>query len=155
MYRFSRMIYRVLATRVKEDPDDPGAARQRLLEACETAMRRLAYDRRYFARPTRSLFGEVRPLFSIGDQTYVYGVVERAVKLAMEHLDHLPEVIEDRPRECRAYTRKGTQCAREPAPGKDFCPSHKHMEEPIEYFERRFERDAELRPGAEGVSAAA
>jgi hypothetical protein len=32
-------------------------------------------------------------------------------------------------RECRAHTRKGTQCQREPLPGRDYCPSHKHLEE--------------------------
>ena len=33
------------------------------------------------------------------------------------------------PRHCRAHTRKGTPCQREPLPGRDYCPSHKHLEE--------------------------
>lgn len=160
MYRFSRTIYRELASRViDEDPDGQGhgcSARQRLLDACESTMRRLAFDRRYFARPTRTLFTEIRSLFSLNDQLYVYAVVDCCVNLAMEHLDHLPEVIESRPKECRAYTRRGTQCRRAAIPGHDFCPSHKHMEEPIEFFERRFERDLPLRTRAkQGVGAAA
>ena len=28
-----------------------------------------------------------------------------------------------------ASTRKGTPCQREPLPGRDYCPSHKHLEE--------------------------
>lgn len=158
MYRFSRTMYRELASRVIDGRDGASgcATRQRLLDACESAVRRLAFDRRYFARPTRTLFGEIRTLFSINDQLHVYRVVDRCMGLAAEHLDRLPGVMEERPRECRAFTRRGTQCTREPLPGHDFCPSHKHLEEPIEFFERRFERDFELRPSAtEGVGAAA
>jgi hypothetical protein len=29
-------------------------------------------------------------------------------------------------------TRRGTPCRRDPLPGKDYCPSHKHLEEPAE-----------------------
>ncbi len=62
MYRFSRSIYRELAPRVVEDQDDPTgcANKQRVLDACEGALRRLATDRRYFAKPTRTLFTEVQ-----------------------------------------------------------------------------------------------
>ena len=31
-----------------------------------------------------------------------------------------------------ASTRKGTPCQREPLPGRDYCPSHKHLEEAFE-----------------------
>ena len=30
------------------------------------------------------------------------------------------------------YTRKGTSCQRQPIPGHDYCPSHKHLEETFE-----------------------
>ena len=58
MYRFSRSIYRELAPRVVEDEWDPTGCenKQKVLEACEGAIRRLTYDRRYFARPARTLF---------------------------------------------------------------------------------------------------
>lgn len=155
MYRFSRTIYRELAPRVIEDPDDPGVAKQRLLDACESNLRRLALDRRYFARPARTMFREVRGLFSLTDQTYAYRVIERCVRLAMAHLDELNELSDALPRECLAYTRKGSQCRREPLPGHDFCPSHKHLEEPTEFFDRRPQRGGEVRPGtAKGVGAA-
>jgi hypothetical protein len=132
MYRFSRSIYRELAPRVIEEP---GAwdSRQHLLEACEGTMRRLAHDRRYFARPARSLFTEVRSHFAISDQIYVYKVIESNVTLAVEFLDRLPDdaCLDGVPRSCRASTRKGAPCQREPLPGRDYCPSHKHLEEPI------------------------
>ena len=62
MYRFSRSIYRELAPRVVEDEWDPTecANKQKVLDACEGAICRLTYDRRYFARPTRTLFNDVR-----------------------------------------------------------------------------------------------
>jgi hypothetical protein len=134
MYRFSRSIYRELAPRVIEETPDDQHRRQQLLEACEATMRRLACDRRYFARPARSLFNEVRIHFSISEQLYVYKVVERNVSLAIDFLEKLPPdvALDGVPRECRASTRKGKPCQREPLPGRDYCPSHKHLEEPVE-----------------------
>ena len=134
MYRFSRSIYRELSPRViEEEPGDPHA-RQLLLEACEGTMRRLACDRRYFARPARSLFNEVRVHFPISEQLYIYKVIERNVSLAIDFLEKLPPdvALDGVPRECRASTRKGKPCQREPLPGRDYCPSHKHLEEPVE-----------------------
>lgn len=141
MYRFSRSIFRELAPRVLEESDDTTgcANRQRVLDACEAAMRRLAYDRRYFARPTRTLFNEVRPYFSINDQLRVYKVIECYVALAKEYLDSLPEEELGVEAECQAHTRKGTPCQRQPLPGRDYCPSHKHLEEVFETAEEPLE----------------
>jgi hypothetical protein len=153
MYRFSRSIYRELAPTVIEDDHNGrgGDARQRLLDACETTIRRLTVDGRYFARPARSLFKEVRTLFPISEQLRVWVVVERNIDLALEHLARLPEgvALSGEPRQCRAHTRKGTPCQREPLPGRDYCPSHKHLEEALEGVEMgldelRRERDRNL-----------
>jgi hypothetical protein len=139
MYRFSRSIYRELAPRVVEDSrDDTGCGnRQKVLEATEAAIRRISTDRRYFARPARSLFNEVRTYFSMSDQLFVWNVIDTNISLALELLDTAPEllVIDGGPRECRAHTRKGTPCQREPLPGRDYCPSHKHLEETFEDLE--------------------
>ena len=133
MYRFSRSIYRDLAPRVIEDvKDETGCSnRQKLLEACEGAIRRISTDRRYFARPSRSLFNEVRMHFPMSDQLYVWNVIDTNLSLALELIEVSPEmlVIDGGPQECRAHTRKGTPCQREPLPGRDYCPSHKHLEE--------------------------
>jgi hypothetical protein len=140
MYRFSRSIYRELAPRVVEDCGQANAAcnRQRLLDACESAIRRLAYDRRYFAKPARSLFNDVRFFFPIGDQLHVYTVIERNITLASEHLAQLETDgigLNGEPANCRASTRKGTPCQRQPLPGRDYCPSHKHLEESFDDLE--------------------
>jgi hypothetical protein len=136
MYRFSRSIYRELAPIVNTDgTGDAGAGRQLLLESCERNIRRLAGDRRYFAHPSRTLFNDVRTLFPIHEQHRAYLVIERNVQLALEHLAQLPDGglgLDGQPRQCRATTRRGTSCAREPLPGKDYCPSHKHLEETLE-----------------------
>ena len=94
-------------------------------------MRRMACDRRYFARPARKLFSEIRDHFALADQVRVYLVIERFVGLPQEHLERLPDavVLDGQPRSCLASTRKGTPCQREPLPGRDYCPSHKHLEE--------------------------
>jgi hypothetical protein len=134
MYRFSRSIYRELAPRVIGSQHGGKSARQQVLEACEATMDRLAQDRRYFARPTRSLFSEVRTHFPISDQLYVYKVIERNINLAIDYVERMPAELglDGLPRQCRASTRKGTPCQREPLPNRDYCPSHKHLEEPLE-----------------------
>jgi hypothetical protein len=131
MYRFSRSIYRDLAPRIDQGPAvaDCMAARQELLEASEATIRRMAYDGRYFARPARSLFTQVRDHFPLSDQVYVYMVIERYITLAQEFIEQLPDGALGLTRECQASTRKGTPCQREPLPGRDYCPSHKHLEE--------------------------
>jgi hypothetical protein len=133
MYRFSRSIYRELAPRVIEDPSDPTGCRnkQRVLDSCEGTIRRLTTDRRYFARPARSLFNEVRVHFAMSDQLRVWRVIERNLNLALEFLAKLPDGVglDGQPRRCQAHTRRGTPCRREPLPHRDYCPSHKHLEE--------------------------
>jgi hypothetical protein len=133
MYRFSRSIYREIAPRVGhgKDPARCTEARNEVLEACEATMRRMAYDGRYFARPARTLFTEIRDHFALADQVRVYMVIERYVDLATDHLAQLPAdvALDGRPRNCEASTRRGTPCQREPLPGRDYCPSHKHLEE--------------------------
>ena len=61
----------------------------------------MAYDRRYFARPARTLFTEIRDHFPLADQVSVYMVVERNVNLALEHLEQLPRTtgLDGRPRQ--------------------------------------------------------
>lgn len=134
MYRFSRSIYREVSPRIADDGYGEGSARLQVLEACEATIRRLAYDRRYFARPARTLFSEIREHFSLADQVYVYRVIERNVEMAREFLDQLPDEVrlDGQRRQCPASTRKGTPCRREPMPGREYCPSHKHLEEVYE-----------------------
>jgi hypothetical protein len=159
MYRFSRSIYRELSPKVIESPEDPTgcASKQRVLDACESAVRRLAYDRRYFARPTRTLFTEIRTAFSMNDQLFVYTVVDRYLSLAIEHLEQLPTDagLGGQAPECQAHTRRGTPCQRTPLPGRDYCPSHKHLEETFEVAEPALD-SIEIHSGAfEGIGAAA
>jgi hypothetical protein len=136
MYRFSRSIYRELAPRVIDTRRvrEGKPPEQQVLESCEATMLRLANDRRYFARPARSLFNEVRIHFAIHDQLFVYKVIERNIGLALDYFERMPAELglDGLPRQCRASTRKGTPCQRDPLPGRDYCPSHKHLEEPLE-----------------------
>lgn len=129
MYQFSRAIFRELAPLVADCGE--GDDRQRVLDACEHTMQRLANDRRYFAKPTKVLFGEIRDCFPLNEQLRVLQVIDRNVRKAVLYLEMTPpeELMIDGNRECRAHTRKGTPCQREPLPGRDYCPSHKHLEE--------------------------
>jgi hypothetical protein len=139
MYQVSRSIYRELAPRVVEDGRDPTGCtnKERVLEACEATVERLVYDRRYFARPARTLFNDVRMHFAMSDQLRVWKVIERNISIATQLMDTMPEAfgLERPQRECHAHTRKGTPCQREPLPGRDYCPSHKHLEDTFEAAE--------------------
>ena len=131
MYRFSRSIYRELAPRIGGDEIANAHARNHVLEASEATIRRLATDGRYFARPARTLFNEVREHFPLAEQVHVHMVIDRYISLAVEFLERLPDDVRlgGQPRQCPASTRKGTPCQREPRPGREYCPSHRHLEE--------------------------
>ena len=133
MYQFSRSIYRALAPEIIADRDGGSGNHERVLHACESAVRRLATDRHYFARPSRTLFNDVRIYFPMGAQHRVYQVVDSHLRCAREWLDAQPHhgVDEMGHRlECRATTRKGKPCQRVPLPENGYCPSHQHLADP-------------------------
>ena len=134
MYRFSRAIYRELASQIVEDDLLLGDAsnHERVLRACEAAVERLATDRHYFARPARTLFNDIRVYFPVCAQHRVWTVVERYLEFADEYFKRQPLHgfdINGNPLECRATTRKGTPCQRMPLPHNGYCPSHQHLAE--------------------------
>ena len=131
VYQFSRAIYRELAPDVIDGPGS-SANRRAILAACEGVCERLASDRAHFARPTRTLFREIRIYFPIERQLRVHVVIHRHLELAAAYVDqllaegHMPDGSAS---QCPATTRRGTACRREPAPGLRHCPSHRHLEE--------------------------
>jgi hypothetical protein len=131
MYQFSRSIYRELAPEIVEDRfGTAGVNHQRVLRACEAAIYRLATDRHYFARPSRTLFNDIRAFFPMTAQCRVYRVVDLHIDLARRWLDSQEVAGYDlagNRLECRATTRKGTQCRRMPLPHNGYCPSHQHL----------------------------
>ncbi|HKP88766.1 MAG TPA: hypothetical protein VJT75_02210 [Thermoleophilaceae bacterium] len=131
MYQFSRAVYRELSPMVAED-NESAEARRDVLEACERAFSRLATDRHYFARPSRSLFNDIRMHFPMTRQMRVFRVVDRYMSIATEYVARREKeglTIDGTPLCCHASTRKGTACQRVPLPGSKYCPSHKHLEE--------------------------
>ena len=136
MYQFSRSMYRELSGLVTADPRYGSVdSKQRLLQACESTVERLANDRYYFARPSRTLFNDVCSLFPLNRQLLVYAVIDRHMRLAADYIDLLAregESLTGAPLVCHATTRRGTACQREPLPGSRYCPSHKHLESDLE-----------------------
>ena len=137
MYQFSRAIYRELAHDIIEEPIclDGQSNHERVLLACEASVRRLATDRHYFARPSRTLFNDIRIFFPMTAQHRVYRVVDRYLMLCREWLAQQPLAgfdLEGNRLECRATTRKGKPCQRVPLPHNGYCPSHQHLAEPEE-----------------------
>ena len=135
MYRFSRAIYRELASQIVDDEVQfvgDASNHERVLRACEAAVERLATDRHYFARPARTLFNDIRVYFPVCVQHRVWTVVERYLEFADEYFKRQPLHgfdINGNPLECRATTRKGTACQRMPLPHNGYCPSHQHLAE--------------------------
>ncbi len=132
MYQFSRAIYRELAPYITESrPDAEGSNHKHVLDACESAMERLATDRHYFAKPARTLFCDIRTYFPMSAQERVLQTVCRYVSLAQRFLVEHPveayAAVTDEPPTCRATTRKGSTCQRVPLPHNGYCPSHQHL----------------------------
>jgi hypothetical protein len=140
MFQFSRAIYRELAPYVLDERpcSQRESNRTLVLRQCEAVIERLMTDRRYFARPSRTLFNNVRPYFSMADLPRVHAVVDRHVKMAQKFLAMVPDYAFDSqgvPRRCQAMTRKGKPCQRQPLPGSEYCPSHQHLTENFEELE--------------------
>jgi hypothetical protein len=135
MYHYSRAIYRELEQEILEEdhPLQVGATNhERVLRACEAAIHRLATDMHYFARPTKTLFNDIRIYFPMASQRRVYFVVDRYLTLAREFIASQPATgfdLEGNRLECRATTRRGTACQRVPLPHNGYCPSHQHLAE--------------------------
>ena len=87
MYHFSRSIYRELAPDIIEDcPAHDGITNhERVLRSCETCVERLATDWHYFARPTKTLFNDIRIYFPMSAQLRVYKICDAYMSFAREY----------------------------------------------------------------------
>jgi len=129
MYRYSRAIYRDLQPYLLQNQLRPELGQRLLLSACERTVERLARDHRRFARPAAALFADVRALFPVSRQLFVYDIIEAHMTAALEYLDQ--EIAERGSADllrCRATNRKGKACQRVPVTGSDYCPSHRYLE---------------------------
>ncbi len=132
MYQFSRAIYRELARDITDVHATGRNGHEAVLHACEATMERLSTDRHYFAKPARTLFSDIRPYFPMSAQARVWVVVQQGISCAEEWLANQPRHGYDangNPLQCRATTRRGTACQREPLPRNGYCPSHQHLAE--------------------------
>jgi len=130
MYQFSRAIYRELAHEIDGDAGRNG--HEAVLKSCEETIERLVTDRHYFARPARTLFNDIRVHFPMRAQARVFRVVSAYLAAADEWLARQPRQGYDasgNPMQCRATTRRGTACQRDPLPHNGYCPSHQHLAE--------------------------
>ena len=134
MYQFSRAIYRELHDDVRPFVGvGMEEARMRVLASCEAAVGRIAEDPHGCAKPSRTLFRDIRQCFSIQAQPRVWRVVEAYVEAARDEAIRLRTERRDGEGgalRCHAVTRHGTPCRREPVDGLEFCPSHKHLHLP-------------------------
>jgi hypothetical protein len=132
MYQYSRAIYRSIKDLINPYADGPTrlAYRRSVLSECELTMSRLAVDPQYFARPDRTLFQDIRRYFPITAQAQVAWAVREGVSAAVSFVEAQIEAgaFDGGMARCKATTRKGKACQRTPLPGRDYCPSHQHLE---------------------------
>jgi hypothetical protein len=131
MYRFSRAIYREISEDISDEPVLAAQSNhEQVLQACEAAVLRLATDPHYFAKPSRTLFNNIRIYFPMNAQPRVFHVVDTYLGLCRQWLVQQPATGFDQlgnRLECRATTRKGRPCQRMPLPLNGYCPSHQHL----------------------------
>jgi hypothetical protein len=129
VYQVSRSLFRRLGSHVPVglDPNAEERIRVQLLDACEMTMQRVEREPD-FAKPGRFLFEEVRNCFRLADQPTVRRLIDIHISVALQLREQLPPEH----RECAAFTRQGVPCRREPVPGSEYCPSHRHLELPME-----------------------
>src|SRR5262245_48149938 len=132
MYQYSRALYRSIKDLIDPYVDGPTRLeyRRAVLCECEAAMARLAQDPRYFGRPDRTLLQDIRPHFPITAQANRAWAVKQGVSAAVAFSEAQLEagLLDGGVSRCKATTRKGKACQRTPLPGRDYCPSHQHLE---------------------------
>ncbi len=132
MYQYSRAIYRSVKDLVDPyvDAETRTEYRRQVLAACEETVERLARDPRYFARPERTLFADVRRYFPITAQAQVSWAISKGIGAAAAYIEEQIEsgAYDGGAARCQATTRKGKPCQRTPLPERDYCPSHQHLE---------------------------
>ena len=132
MYQYSRAIYRSIKDLVDPYADSETRVeyRRAVLAACEDTVERLAKDPRYFSKPERALFQDIRRYFPITAQARVNWAVTEGIGAAVGYIEHQIEsgAFDGGIARCRATTRKGKPCQRTPLPERDYCPSHQHLE---------------------------
>jgi hypothetical protein len=132
MYQYSRAIYRSVKDLIEPhaDRETQLEARRAVLAACEDTVERLAKDPRYFSKPERTLFQDVRRYFPIAYQAQVNWAITQGIGAAVEFIEEQIEAgaFDGGVSRCRATTRKGKPCQRTPLPEREYCPSHQHLE---------------------------
>lgn len=132
MYQYSRAIYRSIKDLIDPYADFEAqlAYRRAVLAACEETVERLASDPRYFSRPERALFADIRRYFPITAQAQVSWAVSQGIGAAVCYVEEQIEcgAFDGGAARCHATTRKGKPCQRTPLPEREYCPSHQHLE---------------------------
>jgi hypothetical protein len=130
MFHISRAIYRELA------PYLHPADRAPVLRACEAAVARLVHDRHYFAKPSRTLFNEIRWRIPLHAQRRAYAAIDRHLSDTRAYLESSNEATLEltgtRPT-CRATTRRRGLCSHSPDPRTGYCRWHSHLVEEEEH----------------------
>ncbi|HXF97828.1 MAG TPA: hypothetical protein VNJ46_04370 [Gaiellaceae bacterium] len=132
MYQYSRAIYRSIKDLIDPyvDQETQLEYRRAVLAECERTMERLVEDPHYFACPERALFADIRRYFPITAQAQVAWAVREGVAAASAFVQQQIDagLLDGGIARCHATTRKGKACQRTPLPGRDYCPSHQHLE---------------------------
>jgi hypothetical protein len=128
----SRALYRKLVPRLLPESAAAGPDRRRraLLEAIEANLGRMVRDVD-FSRPGRRLYLDIRSHFPLLDLPKVRQIIDSHMPLAEQRAQELRLQYLAGLERCQGLVRSGGPCSRPAIEGRRFCPSHKHLEEPL------------------------
>ena len=89
MYQYSRALYRSIKDLIDPyaDTETQLEYRRAVLAATEDTVGRLGRDPRYFARPERALFADIRRYFPITAQAHVAWAVSQGIGAAVSYVE--------------------------------------------------------------------
>ncbi len=89
MYQYSRAVYRSIMDLVDPyvDPETRMEYKREVLAACEDTVERLAKDPRYFSRPDRALFQDIRRYFPLAYQAQVNWAITQGIGAAVGYIE--------------------------------------------------------------------
>lgn len=132
VYELSRELFRSLRPGLLVEARHPSRPARSLLALCEETVRLVAMNPATAKLQARRLFNQSRRLYPVGRQLQLLTQIDRSIeRIATELLTSTNGGRRSLLR-CVATTRHGRPCLREPLLGRHYCPSHKHLDQPVE-----------------------
>lgn len=132
VYELSRELFRSLRPGLLVEARQPCRPARSLLALCEETVRLVAMNPATARFQAGRLFSHSRRLYPMDRQLQLLAQIERGVERMAKELLASATGGRGSLLRCAATNRTGKPCSREPLLGRPYCPSHKHLERPLE-----------------------